>query len=116
MGSHHDDRHHDEATETLAWARREVLDLLDLAVVAETDEDFDRYSETLQALVAATADTSRRLSILVQMTVAITALVEHNSARVSDRSRRDALDTMRRQLRACVHVPPPPHHSLCRRR
>jgi hypothetical protein len=94
----------DAASETLAWARREVLDLVDRLVLAVDTDDFAAVSGRLARLANDTVDPSRRLALLLQLSIAIAGTVDvAETRRGVDRERLVA--DLAPAMRNCLHEP-----------
>jgi hypothetical protein len=65
-----------QAGDTLAWAKREVLELVEALVTATDDDDMAAIQAALTRLTTATADPARRLALLLQLGVACAAIVD----------------------------------------
>jgi hypothetical protein len=92
------------AQDTLSWAKREVLDLLDALVNASDDGDFESVQRTLATLNTRAADPGRRLALLLQMSVACAGIVDIAEMRQGIDRGTLALD-LAPALRSCLHQP-----------
>lgn len=95
------------ANESLAWARNEVLDLIDLLVRAETDDDFAAVTMRLQQLTSASTDSGRRLAILLHFSTSLAAIVDLVESVDLPFDRANFRNQLRPVLRACLHEPRP---------
>lgn len=93
------------ANDSLAWARLEVLDLIDALLNAADDEDFAGVTDRLQRLTNAGEDTGRRLAVLLHMSTAMAAIVDLVETMGGDIDRTDFATRLRPVLRACLHEP-----------
>ena len=93
-----------DTSDNLAWARREVLDLVERLVLAADNDDFAAVSGRLARLTNDTVDPARRLALLLQLSVAIAGTVDVAEARCGVDRERLVLD-LAPALRTCLHEP-----------
>lgn len=93
------------ANDSLAWARVEVLDLIDALLNATKDEDFAGVTDRLQRLTNAGEDSGRRLAVLLHMSTAMAAIVDLVETMGGEIDRADFANRLRPVLRACLHEP-----------
>lgn len=96
-----------DTSDNLAWARREVLDLVDRLVLAVDSDDFAAVSGRLARLTNDTVDPARRLALLLQLSVAIAGTVDVAEARHGVDRESLVLD-LAPTLRSCLHEPRQP--------
>ncbi len=91
-----------DASDNLAWARREVLNLVERLVLAADNDDFAAVSGRLARLTNDTVDPARRLALLLQLSVAIAGTVDVAEARRGVDRESLVLD-LAPALRTCLH-------------
>ncbi len=94
-----------QANSSLAWARLEVLDLIDSLLNAANDEDFAEVTNRLQRLTNAGEDPGRRLAVLLHMSTSLAAIVDLVDTMGGAIDRTDFANQLRPVLRACLHEP-----------